>query len=129
MKIDKSVFLGAGEGPDPVWRDEAEDAESWPEGAAFKLVFTREICGDVAYDFPCTEFYGADGWPVDFPEERKHLSDLVKEDFQVLPRLWRTYHERAWATLERRPDQGRRSRQLGAVLRPMVGLTSKLAPR
>jgi len=65
--IDRSVFLGDPEDPQPVWRDEAEDAASWPEGAVFKITFTRERFPHAQSELPRTDFFGSDGWPWAFP--------------------------------------------------------------
>lgn len=130
--VDRSAYLGdPSQGdPTPVFRDEASDAETWPEGAAFKVVFMETGCRfsyilEIRKLLPATEFYGADGWPVDFPADKKHLHVYIKEELQVCPSGWRQWTEWAWNRLEecasyclripRAMGEGRPSRSLTAL--------------
>lgn len=109
--IDKSVFLGSGEGPEPVWRNEAKDVDAWPLGAAFKIEFTIDAFGAVVSDeirksLPMVRYFGHDGWPLDFPVNGKGtLSDAVRLDLQVFPRNWCAWTRWEWETLLRAPHQ------------------------
>lgn len=129
--IEKSVFLGEPGDPEPIWRAEAPDAFEWPESAAFAVTFSPERFENtsrwIRERLPLTEFYGADGWPLDLPEERKTLPIEIRQDFQVFPNRWSDWNERTWKYAQEFPEMLRRSRALAALSRPIAELTSKLA--
>jgi RNA polymerase sigma-70 factor (ECF subfamily) len=129
--IDKSMFLGCGEGPEPVWRDAATDADNWPAGATFKIFFTAENSPGASVtqcQLPRTEFFGPDGWPLELPVERKAtLSDELKREFQVFPSNWRHWADKVWSRAARAPHRIARLRARGAALRILADQTSRLA--
>ncbi len=134
QSVDRFGYLGdpSKGDPVPVFRDEAADATSWPDGAAFKIEFTAESCPNappaVRRILPVAEFYSTDGWPLGFPERRKAvLSDLIKEDFHALPPRWRTWSEWTWLSAQQFPELRRRSRGLVTLLRPVAELTATLS--
>ncbi len=128
-KIDRSVFVGNSNDPQPIFRDEAADAADWPEGAVFAVQFTPENCPDASVtqcEIPRTEFFATDGWPLELPVERKRLMppEMLKE-FQAFPRSWRRWSEREWARVLVHPGSFSRLRmRQGAIVRELVGITS-----
>jgi cation transport regulator ChaB len=130
-KIDRSLFLGSTEDPQPVWRDEAEDADSWPEGAVFRIEFTRERFPHVnerQCRLPRTDCFGCDGWPCDLPEEIKHqLPESLKSEFQVFPWDWRDWDEETWRRARLWPEHCAQIRVLSSALSPLAEIASSLA--
>ena len=129
-QIDKSMFQGDGEGPEPVWRDEAEDATTWPVGAAFKIHFTPENSpgASVTYcELPRTEFYGIDGWPLDISEERKCSLPLsMRRRFQIFPSAWHRWSDVEWVRVLEHPEHFDRIRTRWSILRPLARITSRI---
>lgn len=135
-----SVILGGEEGPKPIVRAENPSALTWPDGALFAIEFQcgprdangrrprrwREKFGDVETR---TEFFGADGWPLAFPEERKEkLSVVVKKEFQIDGLTdWRRWDEGDWMLAEKFGDSFPRFRAMGRIIKPLAAQTSRLA--
>lgn len=127
-RIDRSIYLGSSEDPQPIFRDEAADGASWPEGAALAVTFTKErfghlACGD---QLPRTDFFGGDGWPLDFDAGRKAiLPDALKRGFQVHPWGWRRWDAWTWLRAQQCPLRFAQPRNLG----PMgAGITRAASP-
>lgn len=86
------IYLGYPYEPTPVFRDLEPAAHEWPEGAIFAVTVRRaELVYPEHWPFPgqvsATEFVAEDGWPVGFPEDKKHgyfkssLDELSGGDF------------------------------------------------
>jgi len=128
--IDKSVFLGCGEVPVPVWPDEAADADNWPDAAVFKVHFNSDNsrgASTVSCELPQTEFFGRDGWPCEFPEDLKRvLSNQIKLELQTFPWGWTGFSSNDWRKLSAEPSRLSRSRAMAAIARLAVQATSQL---
>jgi len=128
--IDKSCFLGGGEGPEPTWRDEASDAGDWPADAAFKIHFTPENSPGASItqcELPRTEFYGIDGWPLNLSEERKcSLPPSMRRQFQIFPSAWHRWSDVEWVRVLAHPEHFERLRTRWSILRPLAQLTSRI---
>lgn len=128
-----SVILGGPSDPKPIIRAENPSALTWPEGAAFAIVFERAhfprvpwvgYHGEVSAIVVC---FGADGWPLGLPEERKaKLSDVMKREFQVFPHDWWRFTPRDWANSEERPTDWARCRGQATLAHPVAAQTSLL---
>jgi hypothetical protein len=97
----------------------------------FKIHFTPENSPGASVtqcELPRTEFFGADGWPLDLPEHRKRsLSPSMLCEFQVSPLNWRRWSEVEWVRVLEHPEHFARLRTRWSVLRPVAHLTSRLA--
>jgi hypothetical protein len=135
---DRSIYLGdPSSDPPPVWREDAPDAFEWPEGAVFAVVFNRPsyAMSPMSFWAACygdvpsfTQLYGNDGWPVDFPNERKDLSEIMRREIQVSYCGWETWDEAEWKHAKRYPHlwlQGRAQR--GAMSSKLVTSLTDLA--
>jgi hypothetical protein len=130
--LNRSAYLGENKGgPRPVWRDEADDAKSWPIGAVFKIQFTPENSPGFSVTqcaIPRTEFFGADGWPLELPEDRKkELTNVIKLEFQISPCNWQAWNQFDWERVVRFPEHFVETRALAGALRPLVQMTSALS--
>lgn len=135
-----AVILGGEEDPKAMLRSEAPNTLTWPDGALFAIEFHcgprdakgrrlshwRECFGDVETRI---EFFGADGWPLAFPEERKaKLSVVVKKEFQIDGvRDWRRWDEGDWMLAEKFGDSFPRFRAMRRFTAPLAAQTSRLA--
>lgn len=73
----------------------------------FAVTFRREDWPHLADDLPLTLYFGEDGWPLDFPKERKHLGEGVKAFVQTsVPLGWRWHLDcpEEWERAERDPE-------------------------
>ncbi|MFA6503521.1 MAG: hypothetical protein WCT54_01000 [Patescibacteria group bacterium] len=125
--MNRSNFLGTEDDPRPTFRDEAENVDSWPSGAVFKVDFTAENSPSASVtecEIPRTEFFGADGWPIGFPDDQK--SSFERVWFQVFPWSWHRWTEDERVHLSRFNGQFARLLKLGAITRTLAGFTSKL---
>lgn len=132
MSIDKNVFLGGNEnGPAPIWRNEAEDSASWPEGAVFKIHFTPENSPGASIKecaIPRVDFFGSDGWPIDLPAEQKaQLSEAMKLEFQVFPCNWQAWNGYEWQRAVDFPECFAETRAFSKILHPLAQVTSSLS--
>lgn len=122
----RSIYLGSASDPQPIFRNEAADSASWPEGAVMAITFTEErFPGAYHCDPPPVpvEYYGADGWPLELSELRKgSLSETMRREFQTQPHRWRSWQDEAeWATAYEDPD-------FYASIREQAGLIHSLIP-
>ncbi len=134
--IDRSIFVGSAEDPQPVFREEAKDAASWPEGAVMAVTFAREryphIATRIRSALPRTDYFGIDGWPVDLGEDLKRiLSTVMKLEFQVHPWGWRdwTWEDGGgWDEACESPQLFRRCRGQAGLAHAMVTTAGAFAP-
>lgn len=103
--IDKSVYLGGQDDPQPTWRDEATDAAQWPEGAVFRITFDGMSIPPVLRTelTTFTEYYDAHGWPLELPEQRRALPEAMKREFQTYLWGWRKWQDGAWQNAAEAP--------------------------
>lgn len=124
--INRSIYLGDAKDPQPTFRDEAKDAAAWPGTAVMAVRFEAERFGRIA-GLPRTEYFGADGWPLDLPAKRKsELSATMMREFQVFPWKWRHWSEAGWGDARRVPHTFAASRRQGKVVRALAPVTSAL---
>jgi hypothetical protein len=109
------LYLGnAASDPSPVFRDLSPTRSpggAWPPGAAFAV----SLKNDDGSTF--LEYFGQDGWPLDFPAEFKRFALVVKRELQVYPWPWRSFDDVAWRRAEMYPDTIPRARALAKVVR------------
>jgi|GEM_PF-2368707 len=129
----RSIYLGSAQDPQPTFRDEAEDAANWPEGAVMAITFTEERFGHLASipgePLPRTDFLGEDGWPLDLSTERTaNLPIALKRGFQVHPWGWRHWDHWTWLRAEQNPGRFARPRDLGPIAHDIACAASRFAP-
>ena len=112
------LYLGTpGADPVPVFRDLQPDClpdgTSWEEGAVFAVWFDgdrhpeKRTMGSPHVDV--WEFFGEDGWPLNFPEDCKVPEPSFLREFQVFPYGWRAWRPASLvqtANIERRRPTG-----------------------
>jgi hypothetical protein len=127
------LYLGTpGVDPRPVFRDLSPSGvqepdgrlTEWPSDAVFAVTFrpddNRPLPESTRRELPRTDFFSADGWPIDLPSEHCSLSSLVKREFQTFPQSWREWGDGDWKRANLRPEMVGRVRALGSVLRPVL---------
>lgn len=123
------IFLGGEHDPKPVFRDEVPDAFAWPEGAVMAVTFTEEQFSGLSIQARAresrTEFFGEDGWPIEFGSDRKlRLAEGMKLEFQVFPWGWRSMGDRDWSDAEwdQAPAAFKAARRQAGIARKIVAL-------
>jgi len=106
--IHASVYLGIpGEDPTPLFRDTHPEAfEGAPAHAVMLMRFRAEDfphLRPLPWRFPVDEYFGEDGWPVDFPQKERDLNEDVRRFIQTGPSRWRTWTEADWVDARARP--------------------------
>jgi hypothetical protein len=96
-----SVYLGIpGEDPTPVFRDTHPEAFEGALAQAVMLVRFRAEdfphLRPLSWRFPVDEYFGEDGWPVDFPAGERDLNEDVRRSVQVCPTRWRAWTTADW---------------------------------
>lgn len=130
--IDRSIYLGSAEDPQPIFRDEAADGATWPEGAVMAIAFTEErFPGAFMTAFPphAVDYFDAGGWPLDLPVDLKRsLPVEMKREFQVAPLTWRAWNDSRWTLAHDDPAWFARLRAPSAVLDLLAFLPSPTIP-
>lgn len=119
------LYLGHAHDVQPVYRDLEPSAHEWPEGAVMAVTFNHEAFPEYNHLLPegCrTEYFGADGWPVDLPSMHRSLDEAMKVEFQTFPRDWRNWSIHDWRAARLFPKTFRRSRAQGRLIRRILPL-------
>lgn len=90
----------------PVFRDLSPNAHRWPVGAVFSVAYQEKDWPHLKNVLAPVVFFGEDGWPLDFPAEKKRLGAEVRAYVQTdVPRGWRWHLDtpEQWERAERNP--------------------------
>jgi len=134
-----SIYLGTlGEDPTPLFLDTHPEAfEGAPVEAKMLVRFRQEDFPHLGRDtdgrFPRDEYFGEDGWPVDFPAHQRDLSADVRRYVQTGPSTWRSWDASRWTRARRnqlsfRTIYEQSARRALPTASPVLGPPAKRAP-
>ncbi len=101
-----ACYIGDGD-PSPVYVDLSPagvhlsdgSVVGWPAGARF-AVELRPFSEEVRVPKARLEFFGSDGWPLNFPQDLRDLGDSVKVEFQTWDWGWAEWRHSSIARLK-----------------------------
>lgn len=116
-------------GPKVELRSQAEDGETWPEGAVERVVFTLEEFpnGPAKQWLPFVQFFATDGWPLACPNDvRSLLDERMKAEFHARPWSASRWTRLDWLSEARNFDDFQRwNEHTGLLTGPLACLVAQ----